>query len=277
MRALFDIGGTHIRIGVAKTFDTLDNSVIVHTPQDFFEGMDVLIKNIQELAKGEKITAVAGGIAGPLDSPKNMLVSSPNLPLWVGKPITATISEKLKAPVFLQNDAAMGGLGEAVYGAGKGKSIVAYLAVGTGVGGVRIVDGKIDMNVNGFEPGHQIIVIDGKEDACGPKGHLEAYISGKALKALHGKAPEDIVDSAVWHEVARFLAIGLNNTIVHWSPDVVVLTGSVGLHIPLDVVTEYLSTLMTIFPTLPQIVYGTLAKLSGLYGSLQYLKTQEQA
>lgn len=276
MRAVFDIGGTHIRIGVAKGFDAIDESIIVHTPQDFFEGMDVLLKNIQELAKGEKVTAVAGGIAGPLDDKKEMLVSSPNLPLWVGKPLVKTVSEKLKAPVFLQNDAAMGGLGEAVYGAGKGRNIVAYIAIGTGVGGARIVDGKIDANAYGFEPGHQIIVIDGKEDACGPKGHLEAYISGKALKALHGKAPEDIADPAVWHEVARFLAVGLNNTIVHWSPDVVVITGSVGLHIPLGSVAEHLSALMTIFPTHPQIVYGTLGKLSGLYGSLQYLKTQEK-
>jgi glucokinase len=56
-----------------------------------------------------------------------------------------------------------GGLGEAVFGAGKGREIVVYMTISTGVGGARIVGGKIDASAMGFEPGHQII------DACGGK------------------------------------------------------------------------------------------------------------
>src|SRR4030066_415253 len=50
---------------------------------------------------------------------------------------------------------------EKVKGAGKGFNIVAFLTIGTGVGGARIVGGKPDANVFGFEPGHQIIDLGG--------------------------------------------------------------------------------------------------------------------
>ena len=274
MLALFDIGGTHIRIGVAQTGNTIDKTIIVRTPQDFSEGVRQLVDHIRGLAGIEKITGMCGGIAGVLTKEKSGLATSPNLPLWIGKPLVDTLSKTLDAPCLLQNDAALGGLGEAVYGAGKGQEIIAYIAVGTGVGGSRIVSGRIDMSAQGFEPGHQIIAHNGKEDACGPQGHWEAYISGKALKLAYGKAPEDISDPAVWHEVAHFFAVGIQNTIVHWSPDIVVVGGSVGLHIPLTDVSLELGKLLTIFPKAPKIAYGTLGKLSVLYGSLTYLQTK---
>ena len=62
---------------------------------------------------------------------------------------------------YLANDSDLDGLGEATVGAGKGFNIVAYITVSTGIGGVRIVGGKIDVSTYGFEPGHQIIDADG--------------------------------------------------------------------------------------------------------------------
>ncbi len=277
MFGVFDIGGTHIRIGVSKNFDTVEKSIILNTPENFEEGMDILSKNIVELSGGDKILSVAGGIAGPLDSKKQMLITSPHISSWVGKSIVENLSEKIKAPVFLENDSALGSLGEAVYGAGKGYKIVACLAIGTGVGGAVIISGQIAKNKWGFEPGHQIIFPGGNEDACGKKGHLEAYVGGKAIEKIYKQKAENITDSEIWEQIAKNLAIGLNNTIVHWSPSIVIIAGAVGLNIPLKTVTSELYSLMTIFSAQarPEIVYGTLGKINGLYGALQFLKTRQ--
>ena len=89
-----------------------------------------------------------------------MLVNAPHLPGWIRKPFSERLKAELACPVFLENDSAIVALGEAHHGAGKGDDIMAYLTVSTGMGGARIVHGAIDVNVFGFEPGHQYIDFD---------------------------------------------------------------------------------------------------------------------
>ncbi|MBI3685115.1 ROK family protein [Candidatus Azambacteria bacterium] len=224
------------------------------------------------LPKGKKIAVAAGGVPGPLSKDKTTLVNAPNLGGWIGKPLRKKLEEILCAPVRLENDAALAGLGEAVFGAGRGKSIVGYITVSTGVGGARVVNGKIDENAMGFEPGGQII----RPDANEGNGSLGEYISGAALERRFGKKPEHIADEAVWREAARVLAVGLHNTIVHWSPDIVVLGGSVMLNkIPFDEVVLLLKARMKIFPRLPEIRKATLGDFGGLWGARALLSQKK--
>lgn len=270
--AVFDIGGTHIRFGVAKQLDNLDTTLTLHTPHQFDEGIQLLYDTFAQLSKGQQITAIAGGIAVTLSEEKDRMLGSPNLPGWAGQPLAEKLKEKFHCPILLENDAALGGLGETLYGAGKGQDIVMYLTVGTGVGGSQIVDGKIAPNVHGFEPGHQVIGTQGEEDACGALDHLEAYIGGKYIKLKTGKAPEDIDDPVFWDKITRYLAIGLHNSILHWSPRIVVLSGSVGQHISLEKLTEKLHQQLVIFSQKPRLVRGALGGENGLYGALALLK-----
>ena len=279
MYLLFDIGGTKMRIAVSKDGESFAEPNIVSTPQDFEEGILTFQEIAKELTKGEKIEAIAGGIAGPLDKEKTMLLNSPNIPGWIKKPLKGELEKVLAAPVSLENDAALVGLGEAVYGAGKGSRIAVYITVSTGVGGSRFVDGKIDTSAMGFEPGHQIINFDDKTmcPGCKRQGHLEGYVSGTAVELKYGKKPYEIKDLEIWDELAKLLAIGLNNTIVHWSPDVVVLGGSMIVREPgisLDRVQHHLLEVMTIFPKPPLLKKAGLQDVGGLYGALAFLKNQ---
>lgn len=275
MYILFDIGGTKMRVVSADKKKFLAEPVIINTPQNFDEGIDSLKRIITNLSKGEKIDAIVGGIAGPLNVEKTTLVRSPNLNSWVGYDIKKILSETFNVPVSIENDTAMVGLGEANFGAGKGKSIVVYITISTGVGGVRIVNGNIDENTFGFEPGHQIIDPDNSLCPSCEGNDLEAYISGTAIEKRFGKKPHEIHDDAVWDELAKFLAYGLNNTIMHWSPDIVVLGGSmmkeVGISVPS--VRKHLAEILKIFPTPPQIEKAELADFGGLYGSLFFART----
>ncbi|MEK7090785.1 MAG: ROK family protein, partial [Patescibacteria group bacterium] len=164
------------------------------------------------------------------------------------------------------------GLSEAVRGAGNGKEIVAYITVGTGVGGARIVNGAIDANAMGFEPAYQIIDADGTMIP----GHrrLGRYISGAALEERYGTAPAEIKDPAIQEKLSLWLAIGLNNMIVHWSPDVVVLGGPVMNIIPIKRVRFHLQKTLKSFMQPPPVKGALLGDTGGLYGALVYLKSR---
>lgn len=272
MFLLFDIGGTKMRLAVSRDGNSFAKPKIVEMPKDFDEGMSLFEKTAAELSGGEKIARVVGGVKGPLDKDNGVLLNPPDLPGWAGKPVRKTLEEALGVEVELENDAALAGLGEAVFGAGKGQKIVVYLTMSTGIGGARIVDGRIDENARGFEPGHQVIDLKSTLPCgCGGRGHLEAFIGGASIARRYGKKPEHINDSTVWDEVARILAYGLNNTVVHWSPHVVVLGGSLMHKVSIEKVSSHLKDILTIFPTPPPIVRAKLGDIGGLYGAVAYL------
>lgn len=275
MYLLFDIGGTNTRIAVSKDGTAIGEAKIIPTQEDFEKGVEALSVAASALSGGERFSAAAVGIAGPLNPEKTGLFRAPNLPDWAGKDLKKELEKILMCPVFIENDTAMAGLGEARDGAGKGYGVVAYMTVSTGVGGVRIVDGKIDRNALGFEPGHQIIEIGGSFcRSCETSGHLEAYVSGRSLEARYDKKPKEIIDEGIWDETAHFLAVGLNNTIVHWSPDIVVLGGSMmkEVGIPIDRVVAYLEKILKIFPKIPPIVKASLGDIGGIHGALVYIE-----
>lgn len=272
MVILFDIGGSNMRVASSIDGQTLVETKIIPTPLDFEEGIKVLKQISEELSNGQKVEQVSGGIASPLDKDKSCLVISPNIKGWINKPLKLELEKTFNCKVILENDTTAGGLGEATKGAGVGKKVVAYLALGTGVGGKRIVDGKIDESSFNFEPGHQIIVPSGNLCNCGGKGHLEAYVGGSYIEKTYGQKAEDITDPLIWDGIAKYLSVGLSNTAVHWSPDIIILGGSVSQGLPLEKVNTYLEEFLTIYPTAPQVVLGTLGHDAGFYGALELLK-----
>lgn len=261
-----------MRVAVSPDGKIITQSKIVPTPADFEQGIQTLKQVSDELSKGEKIEGIAGGIAGPLDQEKTMLVASPHIGGWIQKPLKSELENAFDTSVYLENDTVMGGIGEAIKGAGAGKKIVAYLAIGTGIGGARIVDQRVDSNSLGFEPGHQIIIPDGNPCNCGGKGHLESYVGGLYIEKIYHQKAEAITDPAIWDKIARHLGLGLNNTIVYWSPDVVILGGSVMKSLPLEMVNDHLKNDLTIFPQAPEVTLAILGHDSGFYGALELLK-----
>lgn len=270
MYLLFDIGGTNTRIALSSDGKRLDKKISFPTPESF----DEIIARMQGLAT-EKITGIAGGIAAPLNREKTRLENHSNLPAsWVDIPLKQMLEDTFQAPVFLENDAAVVGLGEAVVGAGKGKRVVVYITVSTGVGGVYIMNEEIVESAHGFEPGHQIIDFQAAEPicpGCQRPGHLEAYVAGPAIEKRYGKKPEEIFDEKIWDEIAKILAVGLNNTLMHWSCDMIVLGGSVMKSLPIEKVQQHLNALMIIFPRKPVLALRTLESVGGLYGAMALL------
>lgn len=245
MYLVFDIGGTHSRAGVSTDRKIIDNFMVWDTPANF--------EVPTQIAKDTHIEKVGVAIAGVLDHQKEMLINSPNLQDWVGKPIKEEFEKFFKAPVTLANDATAEGIGEALLGAGSGHKIVAYVCVGTGIGGAKIVNGKPEATHWGFEPGQQII---GFEEKIGYWEEMK---------------PNLITDEQGWDKEAQLLAVGIQNLIVMWSPEIVILGGGLGRKVPLDKLKDYVAKLLHRFPDAPNIVLGELGEKAGLYGMLTVL------
>lgn len=271
MFLLFDIGGTKTRMALAKDGRTFSQPEIFATPSRLQEALPVF-KRLAQL----KIKTVVGGIAGLLDKNKTQLARGPHLKGWEGQPLKPELQKIFKAKIYLENDTALVGLGEARYGAGQDYRIVAYLTISTGIGGVRIVDGKIDKNALGFEPGHSLI-LDCRDcknfKDCQNFVELEDLISGSAIENGYGQKPEEIKDKRFWNKIAKILALGVYNTILYWSPEAVILGGSMMKSIPLAQVQLQLRQFNKILPQLPTVKKAKLGDLGGLYGALAYLKT----
>lgn len=276
MYVLFDIGGTKTRVAVSRDLITYDKPLKFDTPIMFYDGIKALTDAIDELTKGEDVLGIAGGIRGPLNHEKTAIISEKKLTDWVGRPIVRVLKERYGVDVSLENDSALVGLGEAVRGAGKDSAIVAYLTVSTGVGGMRFVNGKMDAASVGFEPGHQLLDIDRSVLGHRIPHTLENLVSGTALEKRRGRKPYEIAqDDPVWDELARYLAFGIKNTIMYWSPETIVLGGSMVVgdpRIPLADIIRHTEELLEGLLPCPKIFDATLKDEGGLVGAMVLLK-----
>lgn len=255
LHIVFDIGGTKIRVAKAGE-STISNIQKIATPSDSNEGIAKLIELIKKGARGEEVQALAGCIAGSVNE-KGEISDARNLHTWEGTNIVQSLSDAFGVPVRVVNDAAAAGLGEAHGGAGKGASVLVYVTVSTGVGGARIVNGSID--------------------AAGGIGHirigdsdLESLVSGTAVKKKFGIEPKDLESPEERNKLADILAEGLSILVEKWSPDTIVLGGSmiVGVNpIPLERTAESLAKRLVMYPKPPVVKMAELGDNGGLEGA----------
>jgi predicted NBD/HSP70 family sugar kinase len=266
LNIVIDIGGTNTR--VAKTYDneSFGDPIIFNTPQGFELWLTLLKEHVRTLVGEEKISHIVAGLPGTLTDDKSTVLKNPHLTPWEGTPIQKRIEELFSCSVHLENDAALVGLGEAVFGSGKGHSIVAYITISTGVGAARIVDGHIDKSAHGFEIGHTIIN-DGKE--------FEYYLAGSSHEKRFGIPSKDIKDPLFWKEVNYYTGLLMANVTMSWSPHAIVLGGPVMNDINLDEATEHAKKNLTMYSETPVFVRSSLKNIGGLYGGLAYLKNTQ--
>lgn len=269
---LFDIGGTNMRFGFSPDGKSIGAQRIVPTPQNYDDGLRAFVQVATEVLAGVRPDAIAGGVAGSLSKDKSQIYNSPHLTNWSKKDFKKDIQKNFSVPVYLENDTAMVGLGEAAIGAGKAYSIVAYFTVSTGVNGVKIEDKKLSKNFLGYEIGHQIIDYNATVSNIEfGRGELEDFISGSAIQKRTGQSPLNINDEAFWLRAGQFLSIGLYNTILHWSPEILVLGGSLMNKIIFSQLKLDLSErLASVYPETPRIEKSVLGEFGGLHGALVF-------
>ncbi len=101
----------------------------------------------------------------------------------------------------MDNDANAAALGEAVFGAAKGRSHVLYLTVSTGVGAGLVLGGMVHRGAGSMagELGHTMVMPYGPRCTCGRLGCLEAVASGPAI----ARAAREALDGGAASSLAR--------------------------------------------------------------------------
>lgn len=256
MYLLFDIGASKIRLSLSKELQNFSIPQVIPTPKEFQEAIIAIKQTAFSLAKNQSLLAAAGGVRA-LDKKKERLVDHPHIPLWSNQPLKQALEKQLSTIVYLENDAVMAALGEATHGAGLGSKTVVYITIGSGVGGAKVVGGKIKEDSN-IEPGRILV-----EDQ-----NLESLISGTALEQKYGQKGENIKDQKVWEEVTQKLAKGLSEIIKMHSPEIIILGGSVINSISMEQLKSYLKG----SGQLPKLRKSQLGEFNTLYGAMEYLK-----
>jgi len=179
------------------------------------------------------------GMPGPLDLERGRTVFLANMPGWEDVPIVEPLEHLLGLPVGLINDARAFTLAELEAGAGRGCKTLVGFAIGTGIGGGVVVDGRLLLGLNGTigELGHQAVVPDGPPCGCGSHGCLEAFAAAPAIARAAGMATaEEVVTAAragdaaaaaVLAEAGTYLGIGIANAVLTVGPERVVVGGGV--------------------------------------------------
>jgi len=207
-------------------------------------------------AAAVEISAAGIGFGGPVDLATGRIRRSHQTAGWHDVPLGEILAKRLGLVTYLANDANAGGLGEALFGAGRNTRSILYVNVGTGIGGAIILYGRIYAGATSTagEIGHCVVLPDGPVCTCGKRGCLEALSSGPALArrakelladakgpssalaalpadkltgrdvgraAAHG----DALPCKVVEEAACFLGIALANAVNLADPEIVVLGG----------------------------------------------------
>jgi glucokinase len=240
MLAGIDLGGTQVRVALARSDGRLVTSVktrthLLPTPQAMVEWA---AGEIDRHRGREKVRSITIAAPGPIDLKRGVLVNPPNLP-WKNVPLVALMSRASGgARVQLANDADMAGLGEFHRGAGRGTKNMVYITWSTGVGGGLIVNGHLHRGSHGTagEVGHMIIDPDGPLDNCGQRGCLEAMAGGASLARETGHPAAELFQAAgrgdrqaraVVERAARYMGLALISLTNAFDPELFVMGGGV--------------------------------------------------
>jgi glucokinase-like ROK family protein len=195
-----DFGHSHLRVAVSDLSSTIlaERTTPLDTDHASQEGLDAAVELVGEALAdaGVDRAGVIGaglGLPGPVDQVDGVVGSSVILPGWVGVAAAQELRRRLELPVFVDNDANLGALGEATFGAGQDVTDFIYVKVSSGIGAGLILDGRLYRGWGGMagELGHVLVDPEGAVCRCGNRGCLETAASGPAvlelLRRSHGE------------------------------------------------------------------------------------------
>jgi len=239
-----DIGGTKIAAGVVDPDGRVLTRRDMPTPvSDRQSLVDAIIALARDLATEHAVDAVGVGVAGLVDRAGDTVRFAAHLP-FRDEPLRTELSAVLGLPVVVDNDANAGGWAETRFGAARGAHNALFVAVGTGIGGAIIIDGRLRRGWQGAsgEIGHLIVERDGRPCPCGSRGCWEQYGSGRALVRAAEEAGLDVphgsavtAAAAAGDERARqvlrgiggWVGLGIAGLVAVLDPEVVVVGGGV--------------------------------------------------
>jgi glucokinase len=141
-----EIGGTKLQLGVGAG-DGRPLMAMERLEVDRPGGAQAIRAQIRRVAGDmiaqHAVSAIGIGFGGPVDAAAGRTIKSHHIVGWDDFPLAGWCRQHFSLPAVVANDADTAGLAEARFGAGRGKRVVFYITVGSGIGGAVILDGRI--------------------------------------------------------------------------------------------------------------------------------------
>ncbi len=254
-----DIGGTNTIIGLVDSEGEIHGEGRLATADyafadDFVTALDGKLK---EMTAGRNDLKLMGiGIGAPNANFNNGTIElAPNL-RWKGIiPMARITGRKTGLRTLITNDANAAALGEMLFGAAKDVKNFIILTLGTGLGSGIVVEGRVVYGHTGFagELGHMTVAEGGRVCGCGRRGCLETYASATGLvrtvlfllsdrreesilrdlksteitsrRVAEAAAAGDVIAQMALDQTARWIALGIANSVTFSSPETIFLFG----------------------------------------------------
>lgn len=186
-----DLGGSHATIALVQGNQVLASTEVpMDSDRDLRPSLDIFADLIRKLLKETSIPAnqclgVALGFCGLADARTGRVVSTNKK--YEDAPSIDFIAwclDALGMRFAIENDARMALLGETYVGAAHGIENVVMITLGTGIGGVAMIEGKLLRGKHaqaGCLGGHLLANVRGRDCTCGAIGCLESEAAGWSL------------------------------------------------------------------------------------------------
>jgi glucokinase len=246
-----DIGGTKIAVGMVDEQGRVLSKLECPTDADrgYAHALARIAAMFRETALNARvqISGIGIGTTGMVQASTGVIRDADFLPGWAGCNPGADLGRTFGVTAALENDGDAAALGEAAWGAGKGKPRIIYITIGTGIGGGIVLDGQLYRGADMSHPevGHHVIDPAGPLCSCGFHGCWETLATGPAMAAWFNDqsagrerqlTAEEVCQLAIQGDAlacravareAHYVGLGIANLVNLFVPDVIVLGGSV--------------------------------------------------
>ncbi|HEX9595379.1 MAG TPA: ROK family protein [Anaerolineales bacterium] len=283
----FDIGGTKIAGAIADMRGNILAEVNEPTtqtgPADLVEQISHEISALCDIAKVPRyrLRSVAVGLPAAVHPTQSTLSFADNLPGLLEGGFSHDLRAALGVQVLIDNDVNLALLGELAHSEVERRENVAFIALGTGIGGALVVDGKLLRGAHGGagEVGYLPLWpverrgVPKLEEHVGEAGIRRAYVAAGGSPehcvreifqaASDGSHPAiDTLDATADHVARAILTI-----LALVDPDRIVLGGSVGAR--MELVQRVKTRLAQSWPREIHIERSQSGARAGLLGAVE--------
>lgn len=211
-----DIGGTTIKAVRMENFSKPTASFLKFpTPKTQKLIRDRLVEIVEKLAEGrrEKLSGIGIGIAGIVDRKKGKVIVVPNITALNGWNIADFLKKETKVSIKIDNDVHCFLRAEAKYGAALGKKNPIGIAIGTGIGGSFMIDGKI---------------VEGATGGAAEFGHMMRGFWTRSIEGPEHKDWGEVGGKAAYEKYgdrSQIIGEGVASLVSIFDPDLVVMGG----------------------------------------------------
>ena len=290
-----DIGGTKIAVGMVDDAGKVLSRVETPTSECgvYSTGIAHVARMLREAARIANVELIGIGIGstGWVYPFTGEFGDVDFFPGWKGCNPVKDLEREFSVRAAIENDGDASVLGEAAWGAGKGKSSLIYVTVGTGIGGGIILGGKLYRGTELAHPevGHHVIDASGPQCTCGFRGCWEALATGPAMatwyneQAAAASGATSTLSAKQVFERARtgdalaqeaverehyYLGLGIANLINLFMPEMIVLGGSIMKSVQLEDVRKVVASGCRFVPfQLTTLAHASLGENANLIGA----------